>query len=458
MTVLILLLTGLLIPVEPGESIQEALDSAAPGDTVQVMPGVHTGTGDNLLVITGDHNGVILLGDPADPSSVVLSGEGLTGGILNIDGLAAGTVDTTTVISGLSFSGGSADPFGGAVYTGHASPSMEYCEFTGCTADNGGAIYSWKGAPRIRYCGFTLNECSSAGAGVYLYSSDAVIEHCRFTDCKSWDDGGGIYCYHSSPVIFNCLFSGGYAHDDGGGVYCFALSDPVISFCTFTDNFALYTGSAVYFRVNSSPVISHCIVTENLAPAFYIQDGGDPAFMYNCVWGNPDGDYGNLPDPTGTAGNISEDPLLTGDWYLSQTAAGQTENSPCVNAGEAGSASFGLEMGWTRSDSIPDTLTVDLGFHHTTGCSWQSSQPDQGRHGLLIYPNPTAVSFTVVCDAPGNWNLLEIFDLSGRVVFTGPLGSDTAAVSTEEWGSTGIYLVRVSGQGNSVTGPLTLIR
>jgi len=457
MNFLLFFLTGLLIPVEPGESIQNALDSAAQGDTVLIMPGIHTGTGENLLVITGENNGVVMLGNPADPSSVILSGEGLSSGIVMIDGLSFGNVDTTTVICGLTFKDGSADPFGGAVHTRHASPSIEYCEFTGCSADNGGAVYSWKGAPRIEYCAFYLNECSSAGAGVYLYSSDAVIRNCRFTDCTSWDDGGGIYCYHSSPVIFNCLFSGGYAHDDGGGIYCFALSSPVISFCTFTDNFALYTGSAVYFRVNSSPVVSHCIATANHAPAFYIQDGGEPVFLYNCVWGNPDGNYGNLPDPTGTEGNISEDPLLSGDWFLSQIAAGQSADSPCVDAGAGSAASFGMETSWTRTDSIPDTMTVDMGFHHVANCCWQYTQPDFSNTGLLIYPNPAGVSFTVQCTAPGNWNTVEVFDLAGRNVFTGSISAGSATFSTGTWGSSGVYLIRVSDQESSLTGSFTLL-
>ena len=366
MTVLLLFVLGITTPVYPGESIQDALDSSIPGDTVLVMPGTHYGNGDNLLVITGDHNGIVLLGDSLEPSSVILSGDSLSDSIIDMDCTITGPIDSTMVISGFLFTDGNAslDAFGGAIHTKNSSPLIQYSEFIQCTADNGGAIFSWKGTPDIRYCDFQSNECSSAGAAVYLYTSDASVNHCRFQDNVSWDDGAAIFCYHCSPKIFNCLFTGGYAHDDGGSIYCFALSHPEISFCTFFDNSVLYTGSAVYFRVGSSPMLHHNIVTGNSGPAFYIQDGGEPVFLNNCVWGNPDGNYGNLPDPTGTGGNISVDPLLVDDFFLSQTAAGQVEDSPCVNSGDGSPADYDLAFTWTRTDSVPDSEVVDIGYHH----------------------------------------------------------------------------------------------
>ncbi|RKZ05362.1 hypothetical protein DRQ25_16285, partial [Candidatus Fermentibacteria bacterium] len=366
MTILFVFILGITTPVYPGESIQDALDSSLPGDTVLVMPGIHYGNGENLIVITEDHNGIVLLGDNLDPSSVILSGDSLYDSIIDIDCTITGQIDSTMVISGFSFTDGNAstDAFGGAIHLKYSSPLIQYSRFIQCTADNGGAIFAWKGAPVIRYCDFQSNVCSSAGAAVYLYTSEASVSYCRFQDNVSWDDGGAIFCYHCSPTIFNCLFTGGFAVDDGGAIYCYAFSNPEISFCMFFDNHVNYTGSAVYFRVGSSPELHHNIVTGNSGPAFYIQDGGEPVFFYNCVWGNPDGNYGNLPDPTGTGGNISVDPLLVDDFFLSQTAAGQAVDSPCVNSGSGSPADYGLEFTWTRTDGVPDSEVVDIGYHH----------------------------------------------------------------------------------------------
>lgn len=460
MIILTAFILSVTTPVYPGDSIQDALDSSTQGDTVLVMPGTYQGTGEHLVSLTTEHNGIVLLGDEQDPTQVILSGDSLSDSIIDADCTGTSPLDSTMVISGFTFQNGNAsvDAFGGAIHTKHCSPLIKNSRFIQCSADNGAAMYVWKGSALIQNCLFQDNECASAGAGIYLYNAGGSINSCVFQSNKSWDDGGGIYCYHSSPTIFNCLFTDGYAHDDGGGIYCYALSDPEISFCTFYNNFALYTGSAVYFRVNSSPVLHHNIATANEAPAFYIQDGGNPVFMYNDVWGNPDGNYGNLPDPTGTAGNISTDPLFTANFFLSQTQAGQTRQSPCVDAGDAPPADYNLEMYWTRTDSVPDSVTVDMGYHHGPDTLWQSSPPNPQTSQLNIYPNPTYGSVSVVLPATGSYNLLEVYDLSGRRILSETFSGRNTQADLTEHNSTGTLLVRVSGESGSLTGKITIIK
>lgn len=63
----------------------------------------------------------------------------------------------------------------------------------------------------------------------------------------------------------------------------------------------------------------------------------------------------------------SQDPLLVpgplGRVYLSQLAAGQAEDSPALDAGGITVAEAGMEGLSTRTDGIPDTGNVDVGFH-----------------------------------------------------------------------------------------------
>ncbi len=459
MIIPIVFVLGFVTPVYPGESIQDAVDSSISGDTVLVMPGIHHGSGANLVALTADHNGIVLLGDALNPSSVTLSGDSISDSILDMDCTTGGGIDTTLVISGFTFMDGNAsqDAFGGAIHTKHSSPLIENSRFVQCKADNGGAIFSWKGAPVIRNCLFLNNESLSSGGAVYLYSSNASVSHSSFEDNVAWDDGGGIFCYHSSPDVFNCLFTGGKAYDDGGGIYCYALSHPDISFCTFFDNFCLYTGSAVYFRVSSSPKLHHNIVTGNTGPAFYLQDGGEPVFFYNCVWGNPDGNYGNLPDPTGTYGNISADPLLVNEFFLSHTEAGQSEDSPCINSGGGTSQEYDLDLTWTRTDSVPDSGLVDIGFHHGHDIEWQSSSPDPDTNLLAIYPNPSFGSITILLPEIGSYNSLQVYDLSGRRVFFDILNDRITKVDLTGAGFSGIYLIRVSGESSSLTARITIL-
>jgi hypothetical protein len=53
-----------------------------------------------------------------------------------------------------------------------------------------------------------------------------------------------------------------------------------------------------------------------------------------------------------------------GDHYLSQTAAGQSRTSPCVDAGSDYATSVGMWHYTTRTDEASDAGIVDMGYHH----------------------------------------------------------------------------------------------
>jgi hypothetical protein len=70
-------------------------------------------------------------------------------------------------------------------------------------------------------------------------------------------------------------------------------------------------------------------------------------------------------------GNIDADPLfIHGPWgrfYLEQMAAGQDENSPCVDAGDrmiTGPCLSHEVCGTTRTDFVPDAGIIDMGYHY----------------------------------------------------------------------------------------------
>ena len=85
-----------------------------------------------------------------------------------------------------------------------------------------------------------------------------------------------------------------------------------------------------------------------------IQNTGLGTFNYN--------DYNAAVFP-GT-GNISSNPLFVGGYHLSHIAAGQGSNSPAIDAGSDTAANLGLDTRTTRTDSITDTATIDLGYHY----------------------------------------------------------------------------------------------
>jgi hypothetical protein len=103
--------------------------------------------------------------------------------------------------------------------------------------------------------------------------------------------------------------------------------------------------------------------------------GSNTVFENNIIWDSVTDtsgytwNYNNLRDsvPSGN-GNISQDPLFVNtsnrDFHLSHTAAGQGSDSPCIDAGSDTAANLGLDTRTTRSDDVPDTGTVDLGYHY----------------------------------------------------------------------------------------------
>jgi len=125
-------------------------------------------------------------------------------------------------------------------------------------------------------------------------------------------------------------------------------------------------GDGIYAE-NSAVTLTNNIIALNLY-GLRVTGAITATISNNDVWGNITADYSGLPDPTGSQGNIKLDPRFVagplGSYYLSQTAAGQSVNSPCVDAGSASAASLGLDQLTTRTDVKVDQGIVDLGYHY----------------------------------------------------------------------------------------------
>ena len=222
--------------------------------------------------------------------------------------------------------------------------------------------------------GFTIsNGHSTGGAGIRIYGYDPTISNCTFKNNLA-SYGAAIRCYNASPIITNCIFVNNRATrgrlDDGGAIY---LSDdgsinrpsPVLTNCTFVANTATESGGAMVSRSACVPVLNNCIFWMN-------QDGGgiDESsqihgnFTINhcCIQGWTD----TLP----ATASFGTDPEFCGgsfgDYYLSQLSAGQTVDSPCVNAGNELAVNLSLDQLITRTDNVSDRDIVDLGYHYQT--------------------------------------------------------------------------------------------
>ena len=256
--------------------------------------------------------------------------------------------------------------FGGGIYCYLSSPKIANCRISdnsiATVIGSGGGIYCYQSSsPTITDCIITGNN-ASVGAAVFCNeNSSPAITNCMISDNNGIFAAGGIYCSNNSnPAIMNCTITGNSAspYGDGGRIYCDASSPTIIN-CTITGNSAGDPGGGIYCYDYSSPTITNCILWADSPDEIYVESG-TPVVTYSDV-------QGGTAQPWFGAGCIDTDPLFVRgalhNYYLSQTAAGQSSDSPCVDAGSDTAEKLGLDELTTRSDGMPDEGIVDMGYH-----------------------------------------------------------------------------------------------
>ncbi|MBN2053767.1 right-handed parallel beta-helix repeat-containing protein [bacterium] len=311
-----------------------------------------------------------------------------------------------------------ADGYGAAVYGEYADLLLEHCVFAANgAAFRGGALYTLASAVTMRHCRLSGNSSSYYGYGGALYCeySDLELVNCELTDNVGfW--GGGLYCLQSRVAMQGLSTRGNQAWSQGGmamleeteadiqhcvfsadwsdfNAACFSLgagTDCSIVNCLFTGNHALSNGACLDLY-DAAVALDNCALLDNLAE--HGAGGGlrakwSEVALRNCIlWGNEtDQIYQEESEVTVThcdiqdgydgEGNFSAEPLFTagpyGTWYLSSQAAGQEQDSPCIDAGDCSAEEVSMVIGeerytmgelTTRTDEVCDTGVVDVGCH-----------------------------------------------------------------------------------------------
>ncbi|MHC4595332.1 MAG: S8 family serine peptidase, partial [Planctomycetota bacterium] len=369
-------------PNVPGNlyrSIQAAIDDANDGDVL-------IAEADTLFYETIDFKGKVITlrsGDITQPSDPTISPENTY--ILGL--MSEGSVVTFsngegpgTVLKGLTICWGSAD-YGGGIRCDGASPTI-----TDCIISNNFAQYY--------------------GGGIDCYDSSPTIKNCTIADNRTSGSsgvGGGINCEQSSPVIANCFISNNFANSVGGGIACHNAS-PNIFNCVIANNSAFYKSGGIDLEY-SSPTITNCTV---VVDAGRPKDGGIFAYrdsfpvITNCIlWGNGDdlyncsATYSCIEDDDSGIGNIHLEPTFItgplGDYYLSQTAAGQLSDSTCLDLGDPGTdPGLQIHTFTTRTNGAPDEGVVDMGAHYLSidDPAWEYKEQPYKQVQLIIGAEP----------------------------------------------------------------------
>jgi hypothetical protein len=191
-------------------TIQEAIDSAVPGQVVVLRPGIYSGPGNRDL----DFKGKAITVQSENPLDLAV----VAATVIDCNGEPndqhRGFVfktgeEASSILAGLTIINGCYDR-GGAVYVSRSSPAIASCIFRDNLAiEGGGALYSYGGSPAIRACVFNSNTAGLPGDP---------------NGC-----GGAIYNMGSSPTVVSSLFTGNSAQKSGGVLQCDSFEESV--FC-----------------------------------------------------------------------------------------------------------------------------------------------------------------------------------------------------------------------------------
>jgi len=397
----------LLVPVEY-PTIQAGIDAAQPGDTVIVAEGTYTGAGNKNLDFHGKAI-TVRSTDPNDPCVVA-------GTVIDCEFNSRGfsfhsSEGPNSIVSGLTIRNGYVHAKGGGIICSYSSPTINNCIIRGnhAYADTryvdsypGGGIYS-SGTPVIKGC--TIEDNSGRDGGGIFCVGNTIISNCIIKnnvaegywlspDGVEWwpmgGFGGGIYCTGSGTIIRNCVISGndaapgdiyfGNYHDGGGGGIYSNGSNTIINCLLYGNkgggwNTVGSGGGGMLFKGTVSTV-ENCTIADNLAYRgtgilFY---GGSATIINSIIWGNnivdgsPEITFSDVQGGWPGEGNIDATPRFVagpeGDYYLSQIAAGQVSDSPCVDAGSDTAANLGMDIYTTRTDELGDKGIVDMGYHY----------------------------------------------------------------------------------------------
>jgi hypothetical protein len=187
---------------------------------------------------------------------VTFSGNSAAGG-----GGMHNSVDSSPMLTDVSFSGNSATIYGGGMFNDYnSSPNLTNVTFYSNNTlyiygSYGGGMYNDNSNPTLTNVTFASNSATDCGGGMYNENSSPTLTNVTFYNNTGGnrpgfgDGGGGMYNYSSSPTLMDVTFSGNSA-TGGGGMFNYENSSPTLTNVTFSGNSA-YNGGGMFTRDNT---------------------------------------------------------------------------------------------------------------------------------------------------------------------------------------------------------------
>jgi parallel beta-helix repeat protein len=288
-------------------SIQQAVSSAAAGDTVLVTNGVYGGglavTNPLALLSVNGPEFTAINGGGTNQCASLTNGASLTG---------------FTLTNGYGYANG----VGGGVWCASTNAFLTNCVIVGNSAGNGGGAYSGT----LYNCTLSGNSAKGIPFGIGGGAARGTLYNCTLSGNSATDYGGGVL----GCTLYNCTLTGNSANGPngaGGGANSCTLYNSALICNSATSGGGGAIGGTLY----------NCTLTGNAAG---VGGGAVMSTFYNCIaYFNTATNGANYyqgtlnyccttPIPTNGVGNIALDPQLASASHLSA-------NSPCRGAGSA---------------------------------------------------------------------------------------------------------------------------
>jgi len=275
-------------------TIQDAIDFATNGDTIELADGTFTGPGNYELLFRG--KSITVRSQSGNPAICSIDCQGLGRAVGFTQGEQQGTVLEGLMITGGDATASTSSPKGGAMRCWDSSPLIRNCVFVENTAESGGAIWCSNASPLFLSCDFATNFATVSSGGATVGGTPSFVD-CVFTANTANSGGAGAI---SAPAVSatSCEFYDNYARTHAGAVSCntgtfqsclfdanrtgpygngalYASGDAVLRSCTFNGNTT--NGAAGAVGVDGSALIDSCAFVGNV---------GDRGGALNHDYGN----------------------------------------------------------------------------------------------------------------------------------------------------------------------------
>ncbi len=302
-------------------TIQVAVTTAAPGDTILLEPGTYTGPGNKNIVCAGKD--LVIRGEDLRADAIIdCEGDGRGFDFSGGETRAMLLQDLSIINGYVTISGG------GAIRVNlHSDPTLRRVHMENNHAPIGGAIVCWLSSPMVVNCSIIGNSTDlyGGGGGVSIHQdSDPLFSRCWIED--NWASySGGMEIYNSSATISYCTIVNNSCTSMGGGIGC-QWATPFINQSTIVGNASADSAGGI-FLYQSAPEIQCSIIafSQSGAGIWCYWDCSTPTLVMTDIYGNADGDWiGCVAGMELINGNMSVDPMFCGwelgDYYLSESS------------------------------------------------------------------------------------------------------------------------------------------